>query len=176
GERAFARDNTSLGRFQLDGIPAAARGANRIEVAFSIDADGLVHATARDLATGAARRIAIRGGAVVPEEQVRAALEDFREHESEDRSRREMFALEQATMAKLAIVGGMLERAGAMVAIGDRHRIEAAASNLQRSLAGRSAEDIRTAADELDCAVYEVSRKMVTAPEIQRDADEERMT
>jgi hypothetical protein len=85
-----------------------------------------------------------------------------------------MLALEQATMAKLAIVGGMLERAGKSVAERNRQRIETAASNLQRSLAARSAADIRAAADELDYAVYEVSRNMVTTPETPHDAEEER--
>jgi molecular chaperone DnaK len=176
GERAFARDNASIGRFHLAGIPAAPRGRNRIKVTFSIDADGVVHAAARDLATGAERSIILREGAIVPEEQASAALEDYRRNESADRSRRERVALEVAGRAKLAVVGGMLDRAGIVVSEEDRGRIEEAASNLQRSLSGRSADDIRAAADDLDCAVFEASQKIGASSEMPRDTEKERAT
>ncbi len=93
GERAEARFNKSLGRFHLEGIPPAPRGVPKIKVTFDIDANGILHVTARDEATGKDQKITITAGSGLSEEEVQRMVEDAKAHEEEDRKRREQIEI-----------------------------------------------------------------------------------
>src|SRR5947209_11775552 len=86
GERELARDNKSLGRFRLEGIPPAPRGVPQIEVTFDIDANGILHVTARDKATGREQKITISGASGLSKEEVERMIREAEAHAQEDRS------------------------------------------------------------------------------------------
>jgi len=90
GEREFAKDNKSLGRFRLEGIPAARRGTPQIEVTFDIDANGIVHVSAKDLGTGKEQRITISNSSGLSKDEVENLVREAKAHESEDKKRKEM--------------------------------------------------------------------------------------
>ena len=89
GERKFAKDNKSLGRFQLDGIPPAQRGVPQIEVTFDIDANGIVTVSAKDLGTGKEQHITISGGSRMSDEEIDKAVKEAQEYEAQDKKRKE---------------------------------------------------------------------------------------
>ena len=89
GERQLARDNRTLGRFQLVGIPAAPRGVPQIEVTFDIDANGIVHVSAKDRGTGKEQSMTITGGSSLPRDEIDRMMRDAQDHADEDRRRRE---------------------------------------------------------------------------------------
>jgi molecular chaperone DnaK len=89
GERELARDNKTLGRFHLDGIPAAPRGVPQIEVAFDIDANGIVHVSAKDLGTGKEQKIAITSSSGLGKDDVEAMVREAEAHAAEDKKQRE---------------------------------------------------------------------------------------
>src|SRR5204863_9051356 len=93
GEREFARDNRTLGKFQLDGIPAAPRGMPQIEVSFDIDANGIVHVTAKDRATGREQKIQITASSGLNKGEVDKMVHEAESHASEDKKRRAMVEL-----------------------------------------------------------------------------------
>ena len=90
GERQFARDNRTLGRFQLVGLPPAPRGVPQIEVAFDIDANGIVNVTAKDVATGKEQKITISGSSGLNKDEVERMVKDAEAHAAEDKARREL--------------------------------------------------------------------------------------
>lgn len=89
GERELARDNKSLGKFQLTGIPAARRGVPQIEVTFDIDANGIVHVSAKDKGTGKEQSMTITGGSALPKEEIDQMIKDAEAHEADDKKRKE---------------------------------------------------------------------------------------
>src|SRR5262249_46815717 len=89
GERPMSKDNKTLGKFQLTGIPPAPRGVPQIEVTFDIDANGILHVTAKDKATNAERAIRIQGSSGLSEADIKRAVEDAQKHEAEDKARKE---------------------------------------------------------------------------------------
>ena len=89
GERDFARDNKSLGNFELTGLPPAPRGVPQIEVAFDIDANGIVHVHAKDLATGKEQSMTVTGGSALGKDDIDRMVKEAEEHAEEDRKRRE---------------------------------------------------------------------------------------
>src|ERR671931_262471 len=90
GERQMARDNRTLGRFQLVGLPPAPRGVPQIEVAFDIDANGIVNVSAKDVATGKEQQMTITGGTALSKEEIDRMVKDAQAHESEDKARRDV--------------------------------------------------------------------------------------
>src|SRR5207342_1337411 len=89
GERPLSRDNKNLGTFHLDGIPPARRGTPQIEVTFDIDANGIVHVSAKDLGTGREQAMTITGGTALSKDEIDRMMKDAEAHAEEDRQRRE---------------------------------------------------------------------------------------
>src|SRR5436305_12282033 len=98
GEREIAAYNKKLGTFELTGLPPAPRGVPQIEVAFDIDANGIVHVTAKDLGTGKEQSMTITGGSALPKDDIERMMEDAEAHAEEDTRRRE--GTETANLAK----------------------------------------------------------------------------
>src|SRR4051794_22609156 len=149
GERQMARDNRTLGRFQLVGLPPAPRGVPQIEVAFDIDANGIVNVTAKDVATGKEQKITISGSSGLSKDDVDRMVKDAEAHASEDQGRRDLIdARNQADTLAYSVEKTVNENRDRLPAT-DVSRIEAAIATLREATKGENLDAIRGASDEL---------------------------
>ncbi len=125
GERPMARDNISLGRFRLEGIPPAPRGVPQIEVTFDIDADGILKVTARDRATGKEQQITITATTNLTEEEIQRMIREAQEHAEEDRRRKEIAEARNALDAVVYQARKFLQEHDDKIAGPDKERLEA---------------------------------------------------
>jgi molecular chaperone DnaK len=152
GERQLARDNRTLGRFQLVGLPPAPRGVPQIEVAFDIDANGIVNVSAKDMATGKEQKITISGSSGLSKDDVDRMVRDAANHAAEDQSRRELIdARNQADSLAYQVEKIVNEHRGS-VAAGEVSAAEAAIEAVRKAAAGDDLTAIRKAIDEVQRA------------------------
>ncbi len=163
GEREMASGNKSLGKFQLTGIPPAPRGLPQIEVTFDIDANGILHVTAKDLGTGKEQKIEIKSGSGLSEEEIQSMVSDAEAHAEEDRAQREL--AETRNLAENAAYQAekALEEAGDKVEAGDKERVESAISELRGSLDSGSKEELDAKTEALTAAMTKVSEQLYAA-------------
>jgi molecular chaperone DnaK len=156
----MASDNISLGQFNLDGLPPAPRGVPKIEVTFDIDADGILNATAKDMASGRSQSIRITGSTRLPEAEKRRMVEQAERYAEEDRKRRE--AAEQLNDADAVCYQAerTLADYGDKVAEDLRKRIEAALRDTRTALAAKDATTAKTKADALKTVLQEVGQSL----------------
>jgi len=160
GERQMARDNRTLGRFQLVGLPPAPRGVPQIEVAFDIDANGIVNVSAQDVATGKEQKITISGSSGLNKDDVDRMVKDAEAHAAEDKSRRELIdARNQADSLAYSVEKTVNENRDRMPA-GDVSRAEAAIKAVRDAALGDNVEAIRRASDELQKASHAVAEQL----------------
>jgi molecular chaperone DnaK len=160
GERALAKDNFTLGRFQLTGIPPAPRGIPQIEVTFDIDSNGIIHVSAKDLGTGNQQAISIKGDRKLTEDDIKRATEDAKKFEAEDKKKREEIELRnQADMAVFA-AEKMLKESGDKIEPADKTKIEEGAAAVKKALADDKLDDIKKAMDSLTEVVYAATTKL----------------
>ncbi|MBM3779726.1 MAG: molecular chaperone DnaK, partial [Acidimicrobiia bacterium] len=154
GERPLARDNRTLGRFQLTGIPAAPRGVPQIEVTFDIDANGIVHASAKDKATGKEQKIAITASSGLTKDEVDRMMKDAESHAEEDRKRRE--EIEARNRADQAVYGAekMLQETGDKLPASDKSAVEGAVEALKTAMSSNDAEAMTRAMEQLTRAQH----------------------
>src|SRR5690606_26435883 len=126
--------NKSLGRFDLTGIPPAPRGVPQIEVTFDIDANGILHVSARDKATGRENKIEIKAGSGLTEEEIQRMIKDAEAHAEEDRKARELAEARNQADAAVHNVRRTLKEAGDKVAAADKERIEAAIKEVEEAV------------------------------------------
>jgi len=160
GERPMAVDNKTIGRFTLTGIPPAPRGIPQIEVTFDIDANGILHVSARDKASGREQKIKIEASGGLNEQEIKKMVSDAESHAEEDRKRREDIevknrgdALAYETEKNLRELSDKLDSEG-------KARVESALETLKKALERNDAADIRSASDALTQAWNEVSSKL----------------
>ena len=160
GEREMAADNRTLGRFILDGIPPAPRGVPQIEVTFDIDANGILHVSARDKATGKEQSIRIEATTGLTKEEIERMQEEAKKHAAEDRKKRERVEtinradqLAYQTEKNLKELGDKLDSAS-------KGKIEDALNRLKEAIKSENVEQIKSASDELTRVWNEVSSKM----------------
>ncbi|MDE2901839.1 MAG: molecular chaperone DnaK [Chloroflexota bacterium] len=163
GERPMARDNTTLGRFRLEGIPSAPRGVPQIEVTFDIDANGIVNVSAKDLATAKEQRITITASTNLSDEQVEALVQEAESHADEDRRQ-----LEEAELRNNAdSLGYQTERLisenGDKIDADDRQAAERAIADVRKALEGDDLEAIRSAVAVLQTAAQKLGEQMYQA-------------
>ncbi|MDD3257347.1 MAG: Hsp70 family protein, partial [Methanocorpusculum sp.] len=164
GERQFARDDFSLGKFQLTGIPSAPRGMPQIEVTFDIDANGIVHVSAKDLGTGHEQSMTISGRKDLKDDEIDKMVKDAKQFEEEDKKRREEVELrnnaDNAVYAAEKLVNDK-ETAGKIDAE-DKEKIKTGAEALKEILAKEdaSSEAIKEKMDSLQEAVFAATSKM----------------
>ncbi len=171
GERALAKDNFTLGRFQLTGIPPAPRGIPQIEVTFDIDANGIVHVSAKDLGTGNQQSITIKPQDSRPsEEEIERMMNQAKTFEEEDRKKREEIELRNTADAAVFTAERTLKEAGDKIDPADKQKIEEATEKVKAALEGDDLDAIRTAMDELTEAVYAVTTKMYQQAQAQAEA------
>jgi molecular chaperone DnaK len=150
GERELARDNKTLGRFHLDGIPAAPRGVPQIEVAFDIDANGIVHVSAKDLGTGKEQKIAITSSSGLSKDDVEAMVREAESHAAEDKKQRE--AIDARNRADQLVYQTEKELAdnAEKVPAGEQASLRAAIDAAKAALAGTDPAAIRAAGESLE--------------------------
>ena len=169
GEREFASDNRSLGRFDLTDIPSAPRGTPQIEVEFGIDANGIIEVSATDKATGKSQKIEIKGSSGLNNDEIETMKRDAETHAEEDKARRELVDLKNRAEMMMHQTKKSLEEHGDKVSQETRGTIESAVSNLEETLKGDDSSAIEaalnqlgTASEELGKAVYEATASEVT--------------
>jgi molecular chaperone DnaK len=172
GEREMAAGNKSLGKFQLTGIPPAPRGLPQIEVTFDIDANGIVHVTAKDLGTGKEQKIEIKSGSGLSEEEIQSMVSDAEAHAEEDRGQREL--AEARNLAENAAYQSekQLEELGDKVDESSKEEIEAAIKEVREALESDSAsvEEIKAKTEALTAAFQKVSARIYEAAQAEAAA------
>ncbi|TAJ43918.1 molecular chaperone DnaK [Methanofollis fontis] len=160
GERALAKDNFTLGRFQLTGIPPAPRGIPQIEVTFDIDANGIVHVSAKDLGTGNEQTITIKGGKGLSEDEISRMVNDSQQFEEEDKKKREEIEIRNTADNAVYTAEKTLKESGDKIDDADRTKIEEAANALRTALEGEDIEEIKKKMEDLTEAVFAVTSKL----------------
>ena len=170
GEREFARDNRTLGRFQLTDIPPSPRGIPQIEVAFDIDANGILNVSARDLGTGKQQSIEIKSSSGLSDQEVGRMTKEAESHAAEDKKKREVVDLKNQADQLVYSTEKTLKEHGDKVSAETRGKIESAVNNLKEAIKGDSADAIRKATEnlaavgqELGKVLYEEAAKKQTA-------------
>jgi len=158
GEREFARDNRTLGRFQLADIPPAPRGIPQIEVTFNIDANGILNVSAKDLGTGKQQSIEIKSSSGLSEQEVEKMKTDAEAHEAEDRMKREVVDMKNQADQLLYSTEKTLKEHGDKVSGEVRGKIEGAINNLKEVVKGEDAEAIKRAIENLGTAGQELGK------------------
>ncbi|KUO97383.1 molecular chaperone DnaK [Ferroacidibacillus organovorans] len=160
GEREFARDNKTLGRFQLHDIPPAPRGIPQIEVTFDLDANGIVNVSAKDLGTGKMQNITITSSGGLAKEEVERMVKEAELNAEADRKRREETELRNQADSLVYQTDKTIKDLGDKADVAEKEKAEAAKKKLQDALAGTDIEAIRAAHDELSSAVQALSMKL----------------
>ncbi len=160
GEREFARDNRTLGRFQLTDIPPSSRGVPQIQVAFDIDANGILHVSAKDLGTGQQQSIDIKSSSGLSDAQIKEMTRDAEAHTEEDRQRRQVVDLKNQTDQLIYSTEKTLREHGAKASSETRSKIESAVNNLREVSKGEDAAAIRRAIDNLNEAAQELGQAL----------------
>jgi molecular chaperone DnaK len=170
GERALAKDNFTLGRFQLTGIPPAPRGVPQIEVTFDIDANGIIHVSAKDLGTGNEQAITIKGDRKLSEDEIKRMVEDARKFEEEDRKKREEIELRNSADNAIFTAEKLLKDNAATIEPADREKVESGIADLRKALGGDQVDEIRAKMESLTEAVYNITTKIYQKAQADRSA------
>ena len=163
GERPMARDNTTLGRFRLEGIPSAPRGVPQIEVTFDIDANGIVNVSAKDLATAKEQRITITASTNLSDEQVDALVQEAEQHAAEDRRQLEEAELRNNADSLAYQTERLISENGDKIEADDRQAAERAIADVRAALEGEDLEAIRSATAVLQTAAQKLGEQMYQA-------------
>jgi molecular chaperone DnaK len=158
GEREFARDNRTLGRFQLTDIPPAPRGIPQIEVAFDIDANGILNVSAKDLGTGKQQSIVIKSSSGLSEDEIDKMTKDAESHAEEDKQRREVIDLKNQADQLVYSTEKTLKEHGEKVSGDTRGNIESAVNNLKEVSKGEDPDAIKKAIENLSEAGQELGK------------------
>jgi molecular chaperone DnaK len=160
GEREFARDNRTLGRFHLDGIPPAPRGVPKIEVTFDIDANGILNVSAKDMATGKEQSIRIEASSGLSQNEIDKMKNDAKDHAAEDKKRREVIDSRNAGDQLVYQTEKNLKDFGDKLDSATKNKIEAAVSRLKEAIKTENLNEIKSATDALNQIWSEASSQM----------------
>jgi len=160
GERPMVSDNMSLGRFRLDGIPAAPRGLPQIEVTFDIDANGIINVSARDKATGKEQKVTITASTNLNKGEIERMVQQAREHESDDRKRRELIEARNTADSLAYQTEKTLGELGDKVPADERQNIQDKVNALREAMKGEDASHIKQLAEEVQNAFHAISQQM----------------
>ncbi|MDD3193233.1 MAG: molecular chaperone DnaK [Oscillospiraceae bacterium] len=163
GEREMAKDNKSLGMFHLDGIPTAPRGVPQIEVTFDIDANGIVHVSAKDKGTGKEQNITITSSTSMSKEDVEKAVKEAEKYAAEDQKRREEIDLRNNADQMVYQSEKTITDLGDKLDAADKGELETKINALKEALKGSNLEDIKAKQEDLQKKFYEVSSKVYGA-------------
>ncbi|MBR4762189.1 MAG: Hsp70 family protein, partial [Clostridia bacterium] len=163
GEREFAKDNKTLGVFHLDGIAPAPRGIPQIEVTFDIDANGIVHVSAKDLGTGKENNITITSDTNMSKEDIDKAVKEAEAYAAEDKKRREAVDVRNGADQMIYQTEKTVSEFGDKLSEDEKNSINTAKEALKEALKGEDIEAIKAKQEELQKAVYAVSEKVYKA-------------
>ncbi len=160
GEREFANDNTTLGRFQLSGIPPAQRGIPKIEVTFDIDANGIVNVSAKDQGTGKEQKITITSSTNLSEEEIDRRVKEAEQFEQEDRKRKEGVEAKNQAESLIYQTENTLKELGDKVSEDEKKRVEDLIAQLKTAKEGDQVEEIKSKSDALLNELNSLSQKL----------------
>ena len=167
GEREFANDNKSMGMFRLDGIPPAPRGVPQIEVTFDIDANGIVHVSAKDLGTGKEQQITITSSTNMSKEDIDKAVREAEAFAAEDKKAREAVDIRNNADQMVFQTEKTLKEIGDKVSAAEKNDVEAKVNDLKEALKGDDIELIKSKQEEVQKAFYALSEKLYQAQQAQ---------
>ena len=167
GEREFAADNKTLGRFHLDGIPSAPRGVPQIEVTFDIDANGIVHVSAKDMGTGHEQNITITANTNLSDEEIDRAVKEAEQFAAEDKKKKEAVDTRNNADSLVYQSEKSIQELGDKLDAADKTALEGLINDLKEKLKGEDIEAIKTASEDLSKKFYEVSSKIYQAAQAQ---------
>ena len=160
GEREMAADNTSLGKFILDGIPPARRGVPQIEVTFDIDANGIINVTAKDKGTGKEQKITIASSNKLSKDEIDQMVKQAEQFADADKKKREEIEVKNQAETAVYTVKKSLEELGDKVTNEERAKVEAAISDLENATKGGNVDDIKKKLEDMYKAVEPISQKI----------------
>ena len=160
GERQMANDNTTLGRFQLTGIPSAHRGVPQIEVTFDIDANGIVNVSAKDLGTGKEQRITITSGAKLSDEEIEKKVKEAEAFAEEDKKKKESIEVRNNGDSLVYQTEKTLKDLEDKISEDEKAQVEEKLEALKKSLEGEDLDDIKAKTEELTEVFYKISEKI----------------
>ena len=160
GEREMAAYNKTLGRFQLSGIPAAPRGVPQIEVTFDIDANGIVHVSAKDQATGNEQKVTITASSNLSEEDINEAIKDAEAHASEDKKRKEEIEVKNTAESLVYSTEKTLEELGDKISGEEKAQVEEEVANTKKAIEANDVEQMKEASDKITKVFGEVAQKL----------------
>ncbi len=160
GERPMAGDNMSLGRFRLDGIPPAPRGIPQVEVTFDIDANGILHVTAKDKATGKEQKVAITASTNLNKNDIDRMVQEARQNESTDKKRREVIEVKNNADNLCYQIEKSLRELGDKVPAAEHTSIEAKVSELKQAAQGEDVDTIKKLTEELQNTFHALSQQI----------------
>jgi len=163
GEREMAAYNKTLGRFQLTGIPPAPRGVPQIEVTFDIDANGIVHVSAKDQATGNEQKVSITASTNLSEEDINQAIKDAEAHAAEDKKRKEEIEVRNNAESLVYNSQKTLDELGDKISGEEKAKVEEEIENVRKTLDGTNIEEIKEATEKLTKVFYDLSEKLYSA-------------
>lgn len=167
GEREFAKDNKTLGNFILDGIAPAPRGVPQIEVTFDIDANGIVHVTAKDLGTGREQKITITASTNLSEDEINRAVQDAEKFAEEDKKRKDELDQRNAADSMVYTAEKTLKDLGDKVEDAERKTVEEAMAKLKQAIADNNLEAMKTETENTQKALFAISEKLYQAAQAQ---------
>ena len=160
GEREIAAYNKTLGRFSLTGIPPAPRGVPQIEVSFDIDANGIVHVSAKDMATNNEQKIAITASTNLTEEEIDKAVKEAEAHAAEDKKRKEEVETRNNADSLVYNTEKTLKELEGKISDEEKSKVEVEVANVKKALEGTDVEAIKSASEKLTQVFYEISQKL----------------
>ncbi|HEX7209676.1 MAG TPA: molecular chaperone DnaK [Propionibacteriaceae bacterium] len=163
GERDFAKDNKSLGNFELTGLPPAPRGVPQIEVAFDIDANGIVHVNAKDLATGKEQSMQITGGSALGKDDIDRMVKEAEAHAEEDRKRREAVELRNEADNLVFRTEKLLSENADKISDDVKQPVEEAIAELKTALEGEDNDKVKAAVEKLNTTSAQLGQAMYAA-------------
>ncbi len=160
GERALAKDNFTLGRFQLTGIPPAPRGIPQIEVTFDIDSNGIIHVSAKDLGSGNQQAISIKGDKKLSDEDIKKMMDAAKQFEAEDKKKRDEIELHNQADTAIFTAEKMLKESGDKLETADKLKVEEGIAAARKALADDNLDEIKKTMEALTESVYAATTKI----------------
>jgi len=160
GERELARDNRTIGRFHLDGIPPAPRGIPQVEVTFDIDSNGILNVAAKDKATNKEQTIRIESSSGLTETEIQKMVKDAEAHAAEDKHKKEEINLRNETDQMIYQTEKQLSELGEKIDPDSKAKIQASLDRAKQAVKGENIDEIRSSKEGLNSALHELATKM----------------
>ena len=156
----MAADNKTLGRFQLSGIAPAPRGVPQIEVTFDIDANGIVHVSAKDMATGNKQQVSITASTNLSDEEIEKAVKDAEAHSAEDKKKKEEIEVRNNAESLVYNCQTTLDKLGDKISSEEKSKVKTEIDKVNEALKGKDVDEIKKATESLTQVFYSISEKL----------------